>query len=337
MYNSACSNMRKHKLLYLYLTLSLLNSSLFFSNSSYAKSTRVIVGPISVVGEVSAAEQQILFNRFREKLNKSYHLVSHMVLELITEKGLSSIDLEDCTDSKCVRSVLSFVKNLRQQFNTNELFLFQLVRSKTEVQLSLKLSSLSQPEVTKEIVTQTCQQCNLEKLKLQVDIIVERMLDKIAGEDIAPRKEAVASEKVAPLREEIALPEEAENQKQAKSPELYEDKTPEVPVKEAPVKETPVQDPYVVERNSYNRQISKLLIDVTYALQIFRTGMFVQLEVSIDPSGTVVNHKVIKSSGSHDFDDTAIMSLEEIQFAPLPEAMLKYGNYVVILQIQNSR
>ncbi|SUZ49101.1 uncharacterized protein METZ01_LOCUS1955 [marine metagenome] len=329
--------MRKHKLLYLYLTLSLLNSSLFFSNSSYAKSTRVIVGPISVVGEVSAAEQQILFNRFREKLNKSYHLVSHMVLELITEQGLSSIDLEDCTDSKCVRSVLSFVKNLRQQFNTNELFLFQLVRSKTEVQLSLKLSSLSQPEVTKEIVTQTCQQCNLEKLKLQVDIIVERMLDKIAGEDIAPRKEAVASEKVAPLREEIALPEEAENQKQAKSPELYEDKTPEAPVKEAPVKETPVQDPYVVERNSYNRQISKLLIDVTYALQIFRTGMFVQLEVSIDPSGTVVNHKVIKSSGSHDFDDTAIMSLEEIQFAPLPEAMLKYGNYVVILQIQNSR
>ena len=337
MYNSACSNMRKHKLLYLYLTLSLLNSSLFFSNSSYAKSTRVIVGPISVVGEVSAAEQQILFNRFREKLNKSYHLVSHMVLELITEQGLSSIDLEDCTDSKCVRSVLSFVKNLRQQFNTNGLFLFQLVRSKTEVQLSLKLSSLSQPEVTKEIVTQTCQQCNLEKLKLQVDIIVERMLDKIAGEDIAPRKEAVASEKVAPLREEIALPEEAENQKQAKSPELYEDKTPEAPVKEAPVKETPVQDPYVVERNSYNRQISKLLIDVTYALQIFRTGMFVQLEVSIDPSGTVVNHKVIKSSGSQDFDDTAIMSLEEIQFAPLPEAMLKYGNYVVILQIQNSR
>ena len=337
MYNSACSNMRKHKLLYLYLTLSLLNSSLFFSNSSYAKSTRVIVGPISVVGEVSAAEQQILFNRFREKLNKSYHLVSHMVLELITEQGLSSIDLEDCTDSKCVRSVLSFVKNLRQQFNTNELFLFQLVRSKTEVQLSLKLSSLSQPEVTKEIVTQTCQQCNLEKLKLQVDIIVERMLDKIAGEDIAPRKEAVASEKVAPLREEIALPEEAENQKQAKSPELYEDKTPEAPVKEAPVKETPVQDPYVVERNSYNRQISKLLIDVTYALQIFRTGMFVQLEVSIDPSGAVVNHKVIKSSGSQDFDDTAIMSLEEIQFAPLPEAMLKYGNYVVILQIQNSR
>ena len=288
---------------------------------------RAIVGPISVIGQVSPAEQQILFNRFRENLNNSYHLVSHKILELISEQGFTSIDIEDCTSSKCVRSILSFVKNLRQQFNTEEIFFFQLVRSKTETQLILKLTSLSQPEITRGIVTHTCLECNLEKLKLKVDFIVERMLDKIAGKVIAPRKEAIASEKVAPQREEISLPEEAENQKQAKSPDLYEDKDPEVPVK----------DPYIVDRNSYNRQISKLLIDVTYALQIFRSGMYVQLEVTIDPSGAVVNQKIIKSSGSHDFDDTAIMSLEEIQFPPLPETMLKFGNYVVILQIQNSR
>ncbi len=319
--------MKTHKLLYLYLSLNLLISLLFFSSNSFAKSTLAIVGPISVIGQVSPAEQQILFNRFRENLNKSYHLVSHKILELISEQGFTSIDIEDCTSSKCVRSILSFVKNLRQQFNTEEIFFFQLVRSKTETQLILKLTSLSQPEITRGIVTQTCLECNLEKLKLKVDFIVERMLDKIAGKVIAPRKEAIASEKVAPQREEISLPEEAENQKQAKSPDLYEDKDPEVPVK----------DPYIVDRNSYNRQISKLLIDVTYALQIFRSGMYVQLEVTIDPSGAVVNQKIIKSSGSHDFDDTAIMSLEEIQFPPLPETMLKFGNYVVILQIQNSR
>ena len=319
--------MKTHKLLYLYLSLNLLISLLFFSSNSFAKSTRAIVGPISVIGKVSPAEQQILFNRFRENLNKSYHLVSHKILELISEQGFTSIDIEECTSSKCVRSILSFVKNLRQQFNTEELFFFQLVRRKTETQLILKLTSLSQPEITRGIVTQTCLECNLEKLKLKVDFIVERMLDKIAGKVIAPRKEAIASEKVAPQREEISLPEEAENQKQAKSPDLYEDKDPEVPVK----------DPYIVDRNSYNRQISKLLIDVTYALQIFRSGMYVQLEVTIDPSGAVVNQKIIKSSGSHDFDDTAIMSLEEIQFPPLPETMLKFGNYVVILQIQNSR
>ena len=324
--------MKTHKLLYLYLSLNLLISLLFFSSNSFAKSTLAIVGPISVIGQVSPAEQQILFNRFRENLNKSYHLVSHKILELISEQGFTSIDIEDCTSSKCVRSILSFVKNLRQQFNTEELFFFQLVRRKTETQLILKLTSLSQPEITRGIVTQTCLECNLEKLKLKVDFIVEKMLDKIAGKVIAPRKEAIASEKVAPQREEISLLEEAENQKQAKSPDIYEDKDPEVPVKEEPVK-----DPYIVDSNSYNRQISKLLIDVTYALQIFRSGMYVQLEVTIDPSGAVVNQKIIKSSGSHDFDDTAIMSLEEIPFPPLPETMLKFGNYVVILQIQNSR
>jgi TonB family protein len=219
------------------------------------------------------------------------------------------------------------VKNLRQQFNTDELFLFQLVQIKKETQLSLKLTSLSQPEVTRKIITQTCQECNLEKLKLQVDIIVQRMLKKISFEDVAPRKEAVASEQVAPLRGEIALPEEVERQKPVKRLELYKNKTPEAPMSKT----------YIADRNSYNHQISKLLLDVSYALQIFRSGMFVQLEVSIAPSGTVVNQKIIKSSGSHDFDDTAIMSLEEIQFAPLPETFLKFGNYVVILQIQNSR
>ena len=319
--------MKTNQLLCLYLTLSLLISLFFFSNSSSAKSKRAIVGSISIVGEVSAGKKQILFNRFREQLNKSYQIVSHKVLELISEKGLSSIDLEDCTNSKCVRSVLSFVKNLRQQFNTEELFLFQLVQVKRETQLSLKLTSLSQPAVTRKIVTLTCQECNLEKMKLQVDMLVKRMLERISFEDASPQKEAVASEQVAPLRGEIALPEKIDTHKSAKQLEFYKKKTPEALTSKT----------YIADRNSYNRQISKLLLDVTYALQIFRSGMFVQLEVSIDRSGTVINQKIIKSSGSHDFDDTAIMYLEEIQFASLPETMLKFGDYVVILQIQNSR
>ena len=125
----------------------------------------------------------------------------------------------------------------------------------------------------------------------------------------------------------MALPDEVDQPKSAKRLKIVVE----------PIAESPAQDPYITDRDSYNRQISKLLLDVSYALQIFRTGMIVKLEVSIDPSGTVVNQKIIKSSGSHDFDDTAIMSLEEIQFDPLPETMLKYGNYIVILQIQNSR
>ena len=65
--------------------------------------------------------------------------------------------------------------------------------------------------------------------------------------------------------------------------------------------------------------------------------MFVKLEVTIDQEGNVVNQKIIKSSGSQDFDQTAILNVKEIKFDPLPEAMKKFDNYVVILQIQNSR
>ena len=99
----------------------------------------------------------------------------------------------------------------------------------------------------------------------------------------------------------------------------------------------PSMDPYTLERDLYNQHIGRLLTDVTYALQIFRSGMFVQIEVSIDPSGTVVNQKIIKSSGSPDFDETAKITLEDIQFEPLTDNMLKYGNYIVNLQIHNSR
>jgi TonB family protein len=153
------------------------------------------------------------------------------------------------------------------------------------------------------------------------------MIKKITSEEVSPTIESVATEKVAPLKEEMALPDEVDQPKSAKRLKIVEE----------PIAESPAQDTYITDRDSYNRQISKLLLDVSYALQIFRTGMIVKLEVSIDPSGTVVNQKIIKSSGSHDFDDTTIMSLEEIQFDPLPETMLKYGNYIVILQIQNSR
>ena len=101
--------------------------------------------------------------------------------------------------------------------------------------------------------------------------------------------------------------------------------------------EPPPQDPYTLARDAYNQQIGKLLVNVTYSLQVFRSGMFVKLEVTIDQEGNVVNQKIIKSSGGQDFDQTAILNVQEIQFDPLPEAMKKFGNYVVILQIQNSR
>jgi len=321
---------------YLFLAIIIYSGTLLMPKTCTADSARAIIGPMSVLGNLSVPEQQILFNRFREQLNQRYHLVSHKVLELIAERGIKSIDIEDCTSSKCVREVLSFTKNLHHQFKTDELFLFQLVRNETETQMSLKLSSLSIPEITEKIVTRTCHKCDTETLIRHVDKLVQKMLENLPLEkvalpekDIAPTEKEVASPKkdIAPTEKEVASPEKFSSPEPVELLDLAEKQIPK----------QPAPDPYVVARESYNQRIGQLLLDVTYALQIFRSGMFVQLEVSIDESGTVADIIIKTTSGSQDFDETAIMALEDIQFDPLPEAMLKYGNYVVILQIQNSR
>ena len=335
---------------YLFLAIIIYSGTLLMPKTCTADSARAIIGPMSVLGNLSVPEQQILFNRFREQLNQRYHLVSHKVLELIAERGIKSIDIEDCTSSKCVREVLSFTKNLHHQFKTDELFLFQLVRNETETQMSLKLSSLSIPEITEKIVTRTCHKCDTETLIRHVDKLVQKMLENLPLEKVAlPEKDIVPTEKevalpeknVAPTEKEDPFPEKdiAPNEKEVASPEKFSSPEPVelLDLAEKQIPEPPAPDPYIVARESYNQRIGQLLLDVTYALQIFRSGMFVQLEVSIDESGTVANIIIKTTSGSQDFDETAIMALEDIQFDPLPEAMLKYGNYVVILQIQNSR
>ena len=321
---------------YLFLAIIIYSGTLLMPKTCTADSARAIIGPMSVLGNLSVPEQQILFNRFREQLNQRYHLVSHKVLELIAERGIKSIDIEDCTSSKCVREVLSFTKNLHHQFKTDELFLFQLVRNETETQMSLKLSSLSIPEITEKIVTRTCHKCDTETLIRHVDKLVQKMLENLPLEKVAlPEKDIVPTEK------EVASPKKdiAPTEKEVASPEKFSSPEPVelLDLAEKQIPEPPAPDPYIVARESYNQRIGQLLLDVTYALQIFRSGMFVQLEVSIDESGTIAEIIIKTTSGSQDFDETAIMALEDIQFDPLPESMLKYGNYVVILQIQNSR
>ena len=323
---------------YFCLVIIIISSTFFLSKISIADEDRALVAPMSVLGEVSVPEQQILFNRLREKLNQHFHIVSHKVLALIAEKGLKSIDIEDCTSSKCVKKVLSIIRNLELQFKTDKMFMFQLVRRENVTQMSLKYAEMSVPEITRKIVTLTCRECGTEKLIQNVDILVQRMFQKLMLKNIAlPEKEISLSKKEVALPEkEITRPEgDVTSREEASSPSP-ETATPS-DLAEKQIPELPVPDPYIQARDTYNQHISKLLLDVTYVLQIFRSGMSVKLEISIDSSGIIVDQEIIKSSGSQDFDDTTMMTLEEIQFDPLPDAMLKFGNYAVILQIQNSR
>ena len=290
----------------------------------------------------------MLFNRFREQINQHYSLVSYQVLEMIAEQE-ESIDIENCKSGNCAQKVKNFINRIRWQFKTDDLFLFGLVKSEKETQLSLKLSSLSAPEVTQIIVTRTCHDCGIAALMDETDKLVQSMLQKIVEQKfIYPEKKVVSPGDIPPKatdekpEEKIASPgdippkatDEKPEEKIASPGEITPKATDEKPDLSP---EPPPPDPYTLARDAYNQQIGKLLVNVTYSLQVFRSGMLVKLEVTIDQEGNVVNQKIIKSSGSNDFDQTAILNVQEIEFDPLPEVMKKFGNYVVILQIQNSR
>ena len=300
----------KSKFICIWLSLVIMAVLFFPITINASDSEHVVISPISVLGEIPVPEQQMLFNRFREQINQHYSLVSYQVLEMIAEQE-ESIDIENCKSSNCAQKVKKFIDRIRWQFKTDDFFLFGLVKSEKETQLSLKLSSLSAPEVTQIIVTELCHDCAIAALMNKVDRLVQRMLQKIVEQKfIYPEEKIVSPGDIPPKATD-------------KKPDL----TPE----------PPPQDPYTLARDAYNQQIGKLLVNVTYSLQVFRSGMFVKLEVTINQEGNVVNQKIIKSSGGQDFDQTAILNVQEIQFDPLPEVMKKFGNYVVILQIQNSR
>ena len=289
---------------------------------------RIVISPMTVLGEIPVPEQQILFNHFRDQINQHYSLVSYKVLEMITNQE-ESIDIEKCKNSNCARQIKNFINRISWQFKVDNLFLFGLIKSEKTTQLTLKLTSLSVPELTKKIATRTCHECGIEALLGEVDMLVKKMLQKIAD-----NKFIYPEEKVAFPEDNFPKNKEKPEKKVASPKDMLPEVTEEKP---DPTPEPPPPDPYNLARDAYNQQIGKLLVNVTYSLQVFRSGMFVKLEVTIDQKGNVVNQKIIKSSGSQDFDQTAILNVQEIQFDSLPEEMKKFGNYVVILQIQNSR
>ena len=322
-------NKIKRNSTYIWFSWAILALMLFPIKNRASDTERIVISPMTVLGEIPVPEQQILFNHFRDQINQHYSLVSYKVLEMITSQE-ESIDIEKCKNSNCARQIKNFINRISWQFKVDNLFLFGLIKSEKTTQLTLKFSSLSAPEVTKKIATRTCHECGIEALLGEVDMLVKKMLQKIVEKKFIYPEEKVASPGDIPPKatdekteEKIASPEDIPPKTTDEKPDL----TPE----------PPPQDPYTLARDAYNQQIGKLLVNVTYSLQVFRSGMFVKLEVTIDQEGNVVNQKIIKSSGGQDFDQTAILNVQEIQFDPLPEVMKKFGNYVVILQIQNSR
>ena len=309
-----------------------------------------MVAPLSAIGDFSDEEKQIIFNRFRSSLNKRYELVSHKLIEGIQKHGYSSIDIEDCKEEFCIKTVLAFIQQLNSTQHADELFILQVVRHQNLLQFTIKQSSLANPSITNKIVVDECMNCTLLNSTLKLDQLLSQHFSshQISEQPITQKPDSKTH-----TFQEISLQEQDETATQLHSEDSLDDsqmtqlpfneedeeddgyETQELITEELPPK--PQVDPYVAARDAYNQGIGDYLIDVTYALQIFRSGMSVLIEVTIEHDGTVSHQKIARSSGSRDFDETATLALSSVQFDPLPEVMRTYSNYMVILQLQNSR
>ena len=63
--------------------------------------------------------------------------------------------------------------------------------------------------------------------------------------------------------------------------------------------------------------------------------MHVVIQLEIDEDGNLINQMVVQSSGSKDFDETAMLGVEEIELKKLPDPLNEYASYKVNLRIQN--
>ncbi len=100
--------------------------------------------------------------------------------------------------------------------------------------------------------------------------------------------------------------------------------------------EQPTPDPYDVAAQAYNQYLMTKLQDVSYALQVYQTGMKVLVELEIGVNGELLNQRLLKTSGLEDFDQLALEQLEFMQFSPLPEPMVVFAPHVVHVFLQNS-
>ena len=95
------------------------------------------------------------------------------------------------------------------------------------------------------------------------------------------------------------------------------------------------KNPYEIARDDYNAFLASQLLDITYSLQVFRIGKQVTLQLEIGGNGNLMSVEVLNSSGSNDFDETAILGVEDINFKKLPEPLNEYSSYKVNLLIKN--
>ncbi len=332
---------QKYTRIFLPLNLILIMISfLFFYDAKpvFSSESRpmAIMGPLITTGSVDETTQQILFDRLREHLLQRFMLVSHVIVDTIREKGFKSIDIENCRSSKCVNTILDFLDELEARYQTRLFFQLSIHQSGPETHFSLKHTDLRFPEVIRQLKTESCRNCNLT-----LEQEPKRETSKELKEQ--PLKPAQTTEtKPSSLPKKLEKPDETETAESTQDPVKLEEDIRKEDQFEKKLQPDPVEvalpepkDPYEIARDEYNAFLASQLLDITYSLQVFRIGMHVVIQLEIDEEGILLSQEVIQSSGSKDFDETAMIGVEELELKPLPEPLNDYASYKVNLRIQN--
>ncbi len=158
---------------------------------------RAALAPVAGL-EVSAVQQQILFNQLQARLSESYDLVSQAEFEQAQTRAFNELDADECTEENCVRMIQELLQAERY-------FALQLIRSGADTQLTLTGFDLERRQVRSEY----CAACDQQTLNARLDRLVESWLPNTplsAGEvNGADQRSVAAQRRELPQRKQDLL------------------------------------------------------------------------------------------------------------------------------------
>ena len=111
------------------------------------------VAPVASLGDISTAQQRIVFNSLESLLTGSYQLVSQDDYAEAEERAFAELEADECTEEQCIRAIQDYLQ-------VDRLFVLQIIREGDFSQLTLTLVRADD----KLVKAETCEGCSISQL-----------------------------------------------------------------------------------------------------------------------------------------------------------------------------
>ncbi len=126
-----------------------------------------VVIPLSILGKVSVTQKQIVYNNLLEALSAKFRLVQEAQYEQALTQAFEDLEYDECTESQCFALI-------QQILQTENLFVLQLVRDGTDMQITLQWVDLN----ARTVKNNFCEGCGTRELNQAVKALLAEMLEK---------------------------------------------------------------------------------------------------------------------------------------------------------------